>query len=93
MPGRRRGGSEMSQYLLGMGPMPPPRPQDIAVASFYRNVDGPTQPAADASSSDDESEVLEIPGPVAATEQAQAQVDGGQCKSLSHALFSRLSDL
>ena len=27
-----RNGGGMAAYLLGMGPMPPPRPQDVAVA-------------------------------------------------------------
>ena len=34
---RRRG--EMAAYLLGMGPMPPPRPEEIAVAKAIHDLD------------------------------------------------------
>ncbi|EPQ59950.1 hypothetical protein GLOTRDRAFT_89604 [Gloeophyllum trabeum ATCC 11539] len=38
-----RNGTSISRFLLGMGPMPPPRPEDIAVAAMYSAMDGTQQ--------------------------------------------------
>jgi hypothetical protein len=31
----------MTPYLLGLGPMPPPKPQDVTIAAFYAQMNNP----------------------------------------------------
>ena len=55
-PTQPRNPGGMAAYLLGMAPMPPPHPQDIAVAIANRMLDNP---GAGAHEEDDEDENID----------------------------------
>ena len=52
-PTQPRNPGGMAAYLLGMAPMPPPRPQDIAVAMANRMLDNPDAGARENNNEDE----------------------------------------
>ena len=73
----RRQPGQMAAYLLGMGPMPPPTQEEIAVATANYLLDNPNPGPANLNVHDNDPEEDHI-----GTQQSQLpQVNHPQCKS------------
>lgn len=90
-PRQPRNGHGMAAYLLGMGPMPPSRPQDVAVAMANRMLDNQAAGLDDDDDDEDENIDPQLRGPQLPQVLAGKANKFRHCNSCSYVLVTSSS--